>query len=216
MARNSHDLGDYREVNDRLDEFFERYPEGRIDGTYEIREIPDKNDTVRPHFIYRAHAYRSAEDMVPAVGHAQEPIPGLTPYTKGSELMNAETSAWGRALVALGIKAKGESVASANEVRNRRTEDEDKPARRNRKHPTQVTPPDPITNNPEDAPGLTGAEVKQLSDELTGLKVTLDEAMVFLGSKGVEAYEDLSPNEAVEMVMHFRRKRGIAPEPVAS
>jgi hypothetical protein len=43
-------------------------------------------------------------------------------YPEGS-LMNAETSAWGRALAAIGIRVH-DSVASANEVRARRTDDE--------------------------------------------------------------------------------------------
>src|SRR5205823_6134471 len=49
-------------------------------------------------------------------GIAWEPFPGPTPFTKDSELMNAETSAWGRAIVAVGIVAKGEKVASRSEV----------------------------------------------------------------------------------------------------
>jgi hypothetical protein len=50
---------------------------------------------------------------------AWEPVPGKTPYTRGSELMVAETSAWGRALAAIGI-ATNKSVASAEEVRSAR------------------------------------------------------------------------------------------------
>ena len=49
--------------------------------------------------------------------HAFEPIPGKTSYTKDSEVMNAETSAWGRAIVALGFETK--KIASADEVRAR-------------------------------------------------------------------------------------------------
>ena len=31
------------------------------------------------------------------IGQKPPPLPGLTPYTRKSELQNAETSAWGRA-----------------------------------------------------------------------------------------------------------------------
>jgi hypothetical protein len=43
------------------------------------------------------------------------PIPGKTPYTKDSEVENAETSAWGRAIAALGFEVHN-SIASAEEV----------------------------------------------------------------------------------------------------
>lgn len=67
--------------------------------------------------VYSAALYRDAEDLLPAIGTAWEEIPGRTPYTKGSELMNAETSAWGRACIAAGIPSK--KIASFEEVRNR-------------------------------------------------------------------------------------------------
>ena len=208
---NSHDLGDYREVNDRLDEFFERYPEGRITGTYEIREIPDKNGSARPHFIFRAEAYRTDEDHTPAVGHAQEPIPGLTPYTKGSELMNAETSAWGRALVALGIKAKGEKVASANEVRNRKVTSDPSttntnPAPRTSGRKKEPKKFDVVKQKFDSQPGLTDDEVNQLVAKLGELGVSLDQSMIWCGAQGVEAFEHLVPEQAYEMVRHFEAK----------
>jgi hypothetical protein len=43
-------------------------------------------------------------------------IPGVSSYTKGSELENTETSAWGRAIASLNVGI-GKSIASANEVR---------------------------------------------------------------------------------------------------
>ena len=56
---------------------------------------------------------------------AFEPFPGRTPYTRGSELQNAETSAWGRAIVAaLAADTNRAGVASADEVRNRRADEE--------------------------------------------------------------------------------------------
>jgi hypothetical protein len=49
---------------------------------------------------------------------AWEPFPGPTPYTKDSELMNAETAAWGRAIVAVGLAAN-KTIASRQEVEAR-------------------------------------------------------------------------------------------------
>ena len=77
------------------------------------------------YIIYTAALYRDSSDEKPAIGTAWEEIPGRTPYTKGSELMNAETSAWGRACIAAGIPSK--KIASYEEVRNRQ-ESKEKPA----------------------------------------------------------------------------------------
>jgi hypothetical protein len=47
---------------------------------------------------------------------------GKTPYTRDSELQNAETSAIGRAIIMVGA-SDAKKVASANEVRNRQAPD---------------------------------------------------------------------------------------------
>ena len=64
----------------------------------------------------KAYAYRYPDDQRPGIGHAWEPVPGRSPFTKGSELMVGETSAWGRALAAIGI-AVHRGIASGNEIR---------------------------------------------------------------------------------------------------
>lgn len=105
-------LDSYIEVKDRLVLFYERFPEGSLDTTYEFVEVAGQQ-----YVICNAYAYRTPDDERPSNGVAWEAIPGRTPYTKGSELMNGQTSAWGRAIVALGISAD-KGIASANEVRN--------------------------------------------------------------------------------------------------
>ena len=44
-------------------------------------------------------------------------------FTKDSELQNAETAAWGRAIVAVLASDTKEGIASREEVRNRQTEE---------------------------------------------------------------------------------------------
>jgi hypothetical protein len=110
-------LRDYKEVSERLIEFGEKYPQGYL--TSEIVVLPP---AFAERFIaVRAYAYRTGDDSHPATALAWEPVPGSTPYTKNSELMNAETSAWGRAIVALRA-ADARRIASAEEVRNRQAE----------------------------------------------------------------------------------------------
>jgi len=105
------EMNGYIEVADRLREWYEKHPGGRI--VTEVLENNDKRVTVR------AEAYRKADDALPAgVGHSALTIPGTTPYTRGSELENAETSAVGRALVMAGLPSK--KIASADEVQAKR------------------------------------------------------------------------------------------------
>lgn len=123
---------DYVDVAARIVEFKAAFPEGSLqpvdhDNPYILQEIG--NETL---IVYRAAAYRTPDDPRPGIGVASEVFPGRTPYTKGSEIMNAETSAWGRAIVALGIPTK--RIASKEEVRNRQAE---QPSR-NAQHDHQV------------------------------------------------------------------------------
>jgi hypothetical protein len=108
------DLSNYVEVADRLREWYEKNPTARIVTT--IVDQTEKRVTVK------AEVFRKADDLLAAgVGHSALSIPGTTPYTKGAELENAETSAIGRALVAAGLPSK--KIASADEVRAKRSDD---------------------------------------------------------------------------------------------
>lgn len=116
------DMSDYVDVAERIREFREKYPEGTLQA--EIIPLPD---SITGFIAVKAYAYRAPDDPRPGVGLAYEPVPGKTPYTKDSELQNAETSAWGRAIIAVGVADTKRGVASANEVRNRRA-DQDAPS----------------------------------------------------------------------------------------
>lgn len=111
MAFNS----DYVDVAERIREFKKLYPEGSLQQVaVDFREFAGQSWV-----IYVAAAYRTPDDERPGIGTAWEPVPGKTNFTRDSELMNAETSAWGRAIVAVGLETK--RIASADEVRNRQS-----------------------------------------------------------------------------------------------
>jgi hypothetical protein len=101
---------DYIQVNERIIAFREKYPDGCLQT--DIIELTESRVTMR------AYAYRTPDDPRPGIGHSTLGIPGTTPYTRGSELENCETSAWGRALAALGFEVK-RAIASAEEVANK-------------------------------------------------------------------------------------------------
>lgn len=103
---------DYVEVSERIRQFIEAYPTGSLQSEWDYVQRDGEQ-----WLVVKAYAYRSPDDQRPGIGHAWEPIPGRTPFTKGSELMNGETSAWGRATSAIGI-AVHKGIASANEVRS--------------------------------------------------------------------------------------------------
>ena len=109
-------MDDYVDVAERIRLFYERFPEGRLQTVYaQGIELGER------HYIsVKAYAYRSPDDTIPGAGHAWEPVPGATSFTKDSELQNAETAAWGRAIVSLGFETK--HIASQQEVRNRQPE----------------------------------------------------------------------------------------------
>jgi hypothetical protein len=113
------DLGSYNDVASRMREFFDKYPEGRLrpESPWRVAEIGDKT-----FIVYEAAAYRTADDPNPGIGTAWEPFPGRTQFTRDSELMNAETSAWGRAILAVGAADTRKGIASAEEVRNRQAD----------------------------------------------------------------------------------------------
>jgi hypothetical protein len=113
---------DYNDVAARLVEFRTKHPEGSLQPAdvaqpFQVVELGDQT-----YIVVVAAAYRSPDDQRPGVGMAYELFPGRTPYTRGSELQNAETSAWGRAIVAALAADTKKGVASAEEVRNRQAE----------------------------------------------------------------------------------------------
>ena len=111
----------YKQVPERIADFKAKHPEGCLqpadpEKPYRIETIGDKT-----YIVFVAAAYRSPDDPCPGIGTAWEPFPGRTPFTKDSELQNAETSAWGRAIVAV-LASESKAVANAEDVRNRQAD----------------------------------------------------------------------------------------------
>lgn len=110
---------DYIDVASRIVEFRAKYPEGSLQQvTMEFLSDFGGKDWV----VYTAAAYRTPDDERPGIGTAWEPVPGPTRFTKDSEVQNAETAAWGRAMVAVLAVDTKKGIASQEEVRNRQVE----------------------------------------------------------------------------------------------
>ena len=107
----------YIDVATRIVEFRQKYPEGSLrpqnpENPITVITIGDKT-----YLQYVACAYRNPTDTAPGIGVAWELFPGRTPFTRDSEAMVAETSAWGRAIVAALAGDTKKGIASAEEVR---------------------------------------------------------------------------------------------------
>lgn len=102
----------YVDVAERIAEFRQTYPMGSLQqvSVEFLRDFGGKDWVV-----YIAACYRTPDDVKPGIGTAWEPVPGPTNFTRDSEVQNAETAAWGRAMVAtLAVDAK--TIASKQEV----------------------------------------------------------------------------------------------------
>lgn len=155
MAFDTRSLDDYVDVPERIAEFRANYPEGSLqpaDPTtpYRIETLTvtlqgetGPFEATKTFLVYVAAAYRHPDDMRPGIGMAWEPLPGQTPYTRNSELMNAETSAWGRAIVAALAADSKRGVSTRGEVRARQAERDH--------HATATTDPSPAPDTPQSA-----------------------------------------------------------------
>jgi hypothetical protein len=106
----------YNTVAERIIEFRNKYPEGCLRPVDIMHPYSIEIINGNPVFVVVAAAYRTPDDRLPGIGMAYEPIPGSTPYTRGSELQNAETAAWGRAIIAALAGDAKKGIASRDEV----------------------------------------------------------------------------------------------------
>lgn len=196
----SFDLDGYVDVATRMTEFFEKYPDGslRQHSPPEIVEVSGK-----AFVIYTAAAYRTPDDEAPGIGTAWEPVPGKTPYTKDSELMNAETSAWGRAILAVGAASASSGVASKQEVRNRQGGQEKPAQRSSAPSEKQVAYARSLASSLGDAATTV---VPSIIEEETGRKAKLGDLTKAEMTKVIDALKPLAEKAEVEIAQREQDK----------
>jgi hypothetical protein len=189
---------DYVPVAERLEKFYERFPDGRV-----ITHIIEHN--LESGFILmRAEVYRSPDDAQPAAtGHAFE-VRGESYVNKTSYIENCETGSVGRALALLGFEVK-RGIASREELEKTARMTPDKAARAaGSNSPASMPPPVPSPEAGERSVNLD-AEILQsagaLGYDAAKVRKWIDQKFKVTG--GLEA---LSEEKKREVLRVFREK----------
>jgi len=174
---------DYVPVAERLEKFYERFPEGRV-----ITHIIEHN--METGFVLmRAEVYRNADDAQPAAtGHAFE-IRSEGYVQKTSYVEVCETSSVGRALALLGFEVK-RGIASREEI--------EKPMRMAAGRAAQASEP-----SPEEEAARLDAEILQSAAAL-GYDAAKVRKWVNQKFKVTEGLDSLSPELKREVLKKFR------------
>jgi hypothetical protein len=153
----SYSLEGYVDVAQRIRQLRAKHPEAVLRPADPANPFRIVDIGGREFIVYTAACYRTPDDPMPAIAVAAEPVLGRTNFTKDSELMNAETSAWGRAIMAA-LAVDEPHIASANEVLNRQMD------RSKAEHPSKPavvgSKARPVAQS-DDTSSLTPAEIAE-------------------------------------------------------
>ncbi len=200
-------IQDYVTVAERIEKFYERYPEGRI-----ITNIIE-HDAERGFILMRTEVYRHPEDTLPAAtGHAYE-YRDAGYVQKTSYIEVCETSACGRALALCGFEVK-RGIASREELeKSQRAAQREAPPRREppqREAPQMVrekTPPQveasPKTNQPA-TEEQKQAILELLEEVRPGDRRAQQRTLVELTGK--DSRDNLTQQEASELITRLRKE----------
>ncbi|HEX8070695.1 MAG TPA: hypothetical protein VF546_12135 [Pyrinomonadaceae bacterium] len=175
---------DYVPVAERLEKFYERFPDGRV-----ITHIV-QHDLETGFILMRAEVYRNADDAQPAAtGHAFE-VRSEGYVQKTSYVEVCETSSVGRALALLGFEVK-RGIASREEI--------EKPMRMAAGRGAQQ----PAEPSPEEQAATLDAEIVQAAAAL-GYDAAKVRKWVNQKFKVTEGLAALSPELKREVLKTFR------------
>ncbi|HEY9401372.1 MAG TPA: hypothetical protein VIQ24_01670 [Pyrinomonadaceae bacterium] len=189
---------DYVPVAERLERFYERFPDGRV-----ITHIIEHNSE-SGFVLMRAEVYRSPDDAQPAAtGHAFE-VRGESYVNKTSYIENCETGSVGRALALLGFEVK-RGIASREELEKTSRMAADKGARASNAAPTPTSTPVTTAAAPTEKSVNIDAEILQsagaLGYDAAKVRKWIDQKFKVTG--GLDA---LSADDKREVLRVFREK----------
>lgn len=198
---------DYVDVAERLRLFKAAFPNGCLRPADPAQPFTIQEIGGREFIVYVAAAYRSPDDPMPAIAVAAEPAVGKTNFTRDSEVMNAETSAWGRAILAA-LAADSKKIASLDEVRNRRADEGDAPAPRGDTRARVGANAKPANAPRASGSAPSGAQVNLMTKLIGELSLDLSFVSGVVG-RDVAALVDLKSAEASTVIKALiERKEG--------
>jgi hypothetical protein len=226
MAQQSSSKGgpmqDYVTVAERIEKFYERYPEGRI-----LTTIVE-HDAERGFILMRAEVYRHPDDAQPsASGHAYE-YRDAGYVQKTSYIEVGETSAVGRALALCGFEVK-RGIASREEMEKQaRMAQSVRPPEREKAPPAAPRPPEaaakidkPPTPEkaiaPEKSTAADRASTDGLKEEILNLLESLKpqdrraQRQLLVELTGKQTREELTYQEALQLIEKLKEKSQQAP-----
>lgn len=185
-----YDLKDYVDVKTRVLLFYKAYPEGVL--RFEFKGVCEHN----PEMIWGiAYAYKHPSDTLPATGTAQELATGRTSFTRGSELMNLESSAWGRAIGALGIGLEN-GIATIQEVELAKARQTDQPLKPLEAHPA-----------PRNAPPISKKQVDLITAMFNNNLAERDEYIVaWKSDQGLTESTKLNSFQASDLIDQLKQE----------
>ena len=203
---------DYVTVAERIEKFYERYPEGRI-----VTHIVE-HDVERGFILMRAEIYRNGDDAQPtATGHAYElKTEGYVQRTSYIEV--CETSSVGRALAMAGFEVR-RGIASREEMEKAARRQEPPPAREKPASPAPPAKPGEAKSAPPSkaapaeppAPASQPAadeQKQQILDLLEDLRPGDRRAQrrMLVEMTGKESRDDLTQKEAADLIAKLRKE----------
>jgi hypothetical protein len=196
-------IQDYITVAERIEKFYERYPEGRI-----ITHIIE-HDAERGFILIRAEVYRNPDDALPAAtGHAYElKSEGYVQRTSYIEV--GETSAVGRALAMAGFEVK-RGIASREELDKAARIARDEPARERPK--TATAPAVKQSAVAEQAAKADQAATDEQKQNILDLLEMLrpgdrrTQRRVLVEMTGKESRDDLTQQEAANLITRLKKE----------
>ena len=196
-------IQDYITVAERIEKFYERYPEGRI-----ITHIIE-HDAERGFILIRAEVYRNPDDALPAAtGHAYElKSEGYVQRTSYIEV--GETSAVGRALAMAGFEVK-RGIASREELDKSARIAREEPARERPK--TATAPAVKQSAVAEQAAKADQAATDEQKQNILDLLEMLrpgdrrTQRRVLVEMTGKESRDDLTQQEAANLITRLKKE----------
>jgi hypothetical protein len=198
---------DYVTVAERIEKFYERYPDGRV-----ITHIVE-HDAERGFILMRAEVYRNADDAEPvATGHAYElKTEGYVQRTSYIEV--CETSSVGRALAMAGFEVR-RGIASREEMEKvarfsqEKPVSQEKPARR---EPASPAPASPKKQAPAERPAspnllATDEQKAEILKHLEKLRPNdrKSQRSLLMDLTGKQSRDDLTQEEAIKLLVRIK------------